>query len=131
MVPEHIGTERGPQDRLSLIFGALAHPARRQILARLAEGDASITELAEPFEVTVRAISKHIGVLERAGLVTRTRDAQKRPSHLDTAAFRKAHEWLDTYRVLWERRFDRIDSLIEHEKNGGRRLEAKRRRPHQ
>ena len=120
MVPELNGSA-ATEDHLSLIFGALAHPARRQILARLAKSDASIGELAEPFDVTVRAVSKHIGVLERAGLVTRTRDAQKRPSHLDTATLRQAHEWLDAYRVLWEKRFDRIDHLLEHEQNGGSR----------
>lgn len=129
MVPELLGTEYTSQDRLSLIFGALAHPARRQILARLSKGDASIAELAEPFDVTVRAISKHIGVLERAGLVTRSRDAQKRPSRLDTAALRQAHEWLDAYRVLWEKRFDRIEALLEREQNGGSAREPKRRRP--
>lgn len=129
MVPEQLGSEYVPQDHLSLVFGALAHPARRQILARLAKSDASIAELAEPFDITVRAISKHIGVLERAGLVTRSKDAQKRPSHLDTAALRQAHDWLDGYRALWEKRFDRIDALLQHEKDGGSAREVKRRRP--
>lgn len=128
MVPELLGAEHSPQDHLSLIFGALAHPARRRILARLANGDASIAELAEPFDVTVRAISKHIGVLERAGLVTRSKDAQKRPSRLHTGALHQAYEWLDTYRSLWEARFDRIDAMIEREKGGPTR-ERKRRRP--
>lgn len=129
MVPELLGSTSAAQDRLSLIFGALAHPVRRKILARLANGDASIAELAEPFDVTVRAISKHIAVLDRAGLVTRSKDAQKRPSHLDTAALRQAHDWLDTYRVLWEQRFNRIDALLEREQLGGPSREPKRRRP--
>ena len=129
MVPELLGTASLPDDRLSLIFGALAHPARRRIIARLAQGDASIAELAEPFDVTVRAISKHIGVLERAGLVTRSKDAQKRPSHLDTAALRQAHDWLDAYRVLWSKRFDSIDALLEREQHGGPVHERRRRRP--
>lgn len=118
MVPEPIGTEHQPQDRLSLIFGALAHPARRQMLARLAEGDASIVELAQPFNFTPRAASKHVGVLERAGLVTRARDAQRRPSHLVSAGLRDAYEWLDAYRELWEKRFNRIDTLLENAQRG-------------
>jgi DNA-binding transcriptional ArsR family regulator len=121
MVPEQYGSEQYSGDRLSLIFGALAHPARRQILARLANSDASIAELAEPFGVTVRAISKHVAVLERAGLVTRSKAAQKRPSHLDTAGLRQAHEWLDAHRDLWEKRFDSIDAILKNEKDGGSR----------
>jgi DNA-binding transcriptional ArsR family regulator len=113
---------------LSLVFGALAHPARRQMLARLARGDAPIAELAEPFDFSVRAASKHISVLEHAGLVTRSRDAQKRPSHLDVATLREAHEWLDVYRALWDGRFDRIDALLARERKGGSDREARRRR---
>jgi DNA-binding transcriptional ArsR family regulator len=129
MVPELIGTKRAPKDRLSRVFGALAHPARRQMLARLARGDAPIAELAEPFDFSVRAASKHISVLENAGLVTRSRDAQKRPSHLHVAPLRQAYDWLDVYRALWEGRFDRIDALLEREQNGGSQREVRRRRP--
>ncbi len=120
MVPELIGTARNGDDQLSLVFGALAHPARREILSRLGKGDASVSELARPFDVSVRAISKHIGVLERAGLVTRERDAQRRPSRLRVLALREAHEWLETYRRLWEKRFDRIDTLLGNAKKGVR-----------
>ena len=129
MVPEPIGTGSAPDDRLSLIFGALAHPARRQMLAQLTKGDASIAELARPFEFSVRAVSKHIGVLERAGLVSRARDAQRRPSHLVTAGLRDAHEWLDAYRKLWEKRFDGIDAFLGTAQNGERDRANKRRRP--
>ncbi len=114
MVPEPISTKPAGDDALSLIFGALAHPARRGILSKLAEGDASVAELARPFNVSMRAISKHIGVLERAGLVTREKDAQRRPSRLRTQALRDAHEWLESYRRLWEKRFDRIDAVLEN-----------------
>jgi DNA-binding transcriptional ArsR family regulator len=114
MVPEQYSSKQSA-DRLSLIFGALAHPARREILSRLATGDASIAELAKPFDVSVRAVSKHVAVLERAGLVMRSRAAQKRPSHLDEASLRYAHDWLDAYRALWEKRFNRIDTLLDHE----------------
>lgn len=122
MVPERLGTESAGDDRLSLIFGALAHPARRRILSRLAAGDASVAELAGPFDVSVRAISKHVGVLERAGLVSRVKDAQRRPSQLRIAALREAHEWLESYRALWEKRFDRIDAvLVNAQKKDGSR----------
>ncbi|HVA28124.1 MAG TPA: metalloregulator ArsR/SmtB family transcription factor [Candidatus Baltobacteraceae bacterium] len=117
MVPELLGAAMAP-DRLDLIFGALAHPARRRILARLATGDACVAELAEPFEMTVRAVSKHVGVLERAGLVTRVKDAQRRPSRLHIMALREAHDWLESYRALWEKRFDRIDALLEDSQHG-------------
>jgi DNA-binding transcriptional ArsR family regulator len=128
MVPEPLSTGTSHEDHLSLVFGALAHPARRHILAQLASGDASVAELAQPFRMTPRAVSKHIGVLERAGLVTRGKDAQKRPSHLDTAALREAHQWLDAYRALWEKRFALIDALLETAQDGGRADGSKRRR---
>ena len=127
MVPELIGTENPGDDRLSLVFGALAHPARRQILAQLANRDASVAELAQPFRISPRAISKHLHVLERAGLITRGKEAQKRPSHLHVKALRDAYQWLDAYRVLWENRFDRIDALLESADDGGRAHAPKRR----
>lgn len=115
MVPEPIGTNT---DSLSLAFGALADPTRRAILSRLASGEASVTELAKPFSMSVRAVSKHIRVLERANLVVRGRDAQRRPSRIQAAPLRDAYVWLENYRRLWEGRFDRIDALLETIQNG-------------
>ena len=116
MVPELMGSSRELQ--LSAIFGALADPTRRAILARLAEGEASVGELAEPFSIGVRAISKHVGVLERAGLVARSRDAQRRLSTIEAGSLRDAFEWLENYRALWEARFDRIGRVIADVKRG-------------
>src|SRR5688572_23531164 len=99
-------------DSLSLTFAALADPTRRAILARLALGEASVAELAEPFDMTVRAVSKHVGVLEKAGLVARGRDAQRRPSRLQLAPLQDVNEWLAEYRRLWEGRLDRIDGVL-------------------
>jgi DNA-binding transcriptional ArsR family regulator len=98
--------------RLDATFAALADPTRRAILARLALGEASVAELAEPFDLTVRAISKHIGVLERAQLVSRGRDAQKRPSRIELAPLREVDAWLDGYRQIWEDRLDRMEDLL-------------------
>jgi len=120
MVPELYGTGNAAGDRLSLISGALAHPVRRRLLARLSTNTASVAELAAPFDVSVRAISKHVGVLERAGLVTRAKDQQRRPSQLHFAALRVAHEWLDAYRDLWEKRFDRVDAVLVAVQKGSR-----------
>jgi DNA-binding transcriptional ArsR family regulator len=99
-------------DELSRTFAALADPTRREILARLAEGEATVGQLAEPFPMTVQAISKHLKVLERAGLITRGRTAQLRPSRLDGGPLREAAEWLERYRAFWERSFDRLDSRL-------------------
>ena len=101
-----------PVDELSATFAALADPTRRAILARLADGEATVTELAEPFPITVQAVSKHLKVLERAGLIARGRSAQLRPSRLQGAAFKEAADWLDGYRDFWERRFDRLDEHL-------------------
>jgi DNA-binding transcriptional ArsR family regulator len=98
---------------LNAIFSALADPTRRAILSRLASGDATINELAEPFSMSQPAISKHIKVLERAGLVSRGRDAQKRPCHLETGPLSDANEWLENYRQLWEGRFEQLDIVLE------------------
>src|SRR3954469_23598576 len=97
---------------LSATFGALADPTRRAILARLAKGDASVLELAEPFEMSQPAISKHLKVLERAGLIVRGRDAQRRPCHLDPRRLKQAAEWLGTYRQFWEESYSRLDDYL-------------------
>jgi DNA-binding transcriptional ArsR family regulator len=96
-------------DRLSKTFAALADPTRRQMLSRLADGDATVNELAEPFPISVQAISKHLKVLERAGLITRGRAGQLRPSRLDGAQLKNVDEWLETYRRLWQSSFDSLD----------------------
>ena len=95
-------------DQLSTTFAALADPTRRAILARLAEGEATVNELAEPFPVSLQAVSKHLKVLERAGLITRGRTAQLRPSRLRGSALRDAADWLEGYRGFWESSFDRL-----------------------
>lgn len=97
---------------LDRTFAALAHPARRAILAHLALGDASVAELAEPFEMSPRAVSLHVGVLEKAGLVSRTKDAQRRPSRLELAPLRELDGWLDQYRAMWEGRFDGMAQVL-------------------
>lgn len=99
-------------DPLSLTFAALADPTRRAILARLAEGEATVNTLAEPFDMSLQAISKHLKVLERAGLITRGRDAQWRPCRLETAPLEEANRWVDRYRDHWEGRFARLDGEL-------------------
>lgn len=115
MVLEPDGSLRAA-DPLSATFAALADPTRRAILARLRAGAASVAELAEPFSIGVRAVSKHVGVLERAGLVTRSRDAQRRLSRIEAAPLRDVYDWLDVYRRLWDGRFDRVAALIDNAK---------------
>jgi DNA-binding transcriptional ArsR family regulator len=100
-------------DELTRTFAALADPTRRAILARLAEGDATVNELAEPFPITVQAVSKHLKVLERAGLITRGRSAQLRPSRLEGAPLKEAVEWLAKYRRFWQGSFDRLDERLQ------------------
>ena len=102
-----------PADQLSTTFAALADPIRRGILARLAQGEATVNELAEPFPVSLPAISRHLKVLEHAGLVTRRRAAQSRPTSLRIAAFDEAEAWMDACRGTWERRMDRLDAHLE------------------
>jgi DNA-binding transcriptional ArsR family regulator len=102
-----------PAADLSLTFAALADPTRRAILQRLAKGEASVLELAEPFELSQPAISKHLKVLERAGLISRGRDAQRRPCRIEGERLRQASEWLGTYREFWEASFSRLDDLLE------------------
>ena len=99
-------------DRLDRAFMALADPVRRRIIARLSRGPATVNELAEPFEITKQAVSKHIQVLEQAGLVTRTRDAQRRPVHLDAAQLEALTAWIDRYRLIHEQRFRNLDALL-------------------
>jgi DNA-binding transcriptional ArsR family regulator len=100
-------------DTLDATFAALADPTRRAILARLASGEASVTELAEPFSMSQPAISKHLKVLERAGLISRGRDAQRRPRRLEAQPLADANEWLERYREFWEGSFDRLDALLD------------------
>ena len=106
-----------PADQLSTTFGALADPTRRAILARLAEGEATVNELAEPFPITVQAVSRHLKVLERAGLITRGRSAQLRPSRLQGTALKEVADWVAEYRGFWEESFDKLG---EHLREAGR-----------
>src|SRR5882724_10722742 len=112
-------------DRLSTTFSALADPTRRAILARLIGGEVSVTELAEPFAMSLPAVSKHLKVLERAGLIARSREAQWRPCRLEAGPLKDAAEWLEHYRRFWEQSFDRLDDYLRKlqrkEKKHGRR----------
>src|SRR5277367_5625481 len=99
-------------DPLSATFAALADPTRRAILARLASGEASVTQLAEPFEMSMPAVSKHLKVLERAGLIARGREAQWRPCRLEAAPLKDAADWVEDYRRFWEQSFDRLDEYL-------------------
>ncbi len=120
-----MGYDMTATDRLDATFAALADPTRRAILARLASGEASVNELAEPFDMSQPAISKHLKVLERAGLISRGRDAQRRPCRLEAKPLAEADEWLERYRRIWEGNFQRLDALLEEmktqEKKPGRR----------
>jgi len=113
-------------DSISNTFAALADPTRRAILARLASGEASVTELAEPFEMSLPAVSKHLKVLERAGLIARGREAQWRPCRLQAGPLKDADEWLERYRRHWEESFDRLDDYLselkEKKKKYGRKI---------
>jgi DNA-binding transcriptional ArsR family regulator len=100
-------------DQLSVTFAALADPTRRAILAHLARGEASVTELAEPFEMSLPAISKHLKVLERAGLITRGREAQWRPCQIKAEPLKDAADWIEHYRHFWEESFDRLDDYLQ------------------
>src|ERR671929_2077310 len=99
-------------DELSTTFQALADPTRRAILARLAEGEATVLELAEPFKLSLPAVSKHLKVLQRAGLITQGRKAQWRPCRLETAPLKDVADWVERYRAIWEERFDRLDDYL-------------------
>jgi DNA-binding transcriptional ArsR family regulator len=115
-------------DSLSSTFAALADPTRRAILARLASGKTSVTELAEPFEMSMPAISKHIKVLERAGLIVRSREAQWRPCRLEAGPLRDIAAWLEHYRRFWEQSFDRLDDYLRELTNKEKKHGRKQRR---
>ncbi|HSD96817.1 MAG TPA: metalloregulator ArsR/SmtB family transcription factor [Sulfuricaulis sp.] len=114
-----------PSDQLSATFSALADPTRRAILARLASGELSVTELAEPFEMSLPAVTKHLNVLERAGLIRRGRDAQWRPCRLEATPLREVSDWVEHYRRFWEQSLDRLDDYLKElqskEKKHGRK----------
>lgn len=109
-------------DTLSTTFAALADPTRRAILKRLSTGERTVTELAAPFDMTMPAITKHLKVLERAGLITRSQDAQRRPRKIEAKPLGEASAWLEAYRTLWEENFERLDALLDEMK-----AEAKKR----
>jgi DNA-binding transcriptional ArsR family regulator len=106
-------------DRLSTTFAALADPTRRAILGRLTEGEATVTQLAEPFPITLQAVSQHLKVLEEAGLITRGRTAQLRPSRLDGAPLKEVAEWIERYRPFWEAGFDRMEARLREQERDG------------
>jgi DNA-binding transcriptional ArsR family regulator len=116
-----------PPDQLSTTFAALADPTRRAILARLASGECSVTELAEPFDMSMPAVSKHLRVLERAGLIARGREAQWRPCRIEAGPLKHVADWAERYRHIWEARLDRLDNYLkelkekEKEKKHGRK----------
>jgi DNA-binding transcriptional ArsR family regulator len=114
-------------DRLSGVFGALADPMRRDLVARLAKGDATVGELAEPYDVTLQAVSKHLKVLEAAGLVTKTKDAQRRTVHLEPEVFALATDWLERHRRAAEARFRRLDAVLADRRAAEARVDASRR----
>ena len=119
-----------PPDPLSTTFAALADPTRRAILTRLASGECSVTDLAAPFEMSLPAVSKHLRVLERAGLITRGREAQWRPCRIDARPLKDVSEWTERYRALWEQRLDRLDKYLQQintkeDKRHGRRKRSK------
>lgn len=114
-------------DHLSLTFAALADPTRRAILARLAEGEATVTQLSEPFDMSGPAISRHLRVLERAGLITRGRDAQWRPCRLEAAPIRDVAEWTSEFRQFWDESHQRLDAYLAHLTTKERRKHARRK----
>ena len=118
-----------PADRLSTTFAALADPTRRAILARLVSGECSVTELAEPFDMSMPAVSKHLRVLERAGLIARGREAQWRPCRIDAGPLKQVADWTERYRHIWEGRLGRLDDYLQElkakEKKHGRKQRAK------
>lgn len=116
------------EEHLSVTFGALADPTRRAILARLASGEASVTELAKPFDMSLPAISKHLKVLQHAGLITQGREAQWRPCRLEAAPLKDVAEWVEHYRRIWEQRFERLDDYLRELQMEGKRHGAKGKR---
>lgn len=122
---EHIGYQEAASKRLDMTFAALANPTRRAILARLASGEVSVNKLAKPFSMSQPAISRHLKVLERAGLISSGNDAQRRPRNLDARPLAEVTGWLETYRKYWEASFARLDGLLSELKAA----ETKRKRP--
>ncbi|WP_146909388.1 ArsR/SmtB family transcription factor [Arenimonas daejeonensis] len=118
-----------PADRLSHTFSALADPTRRAILARLIQGETSVTELAQPFNMSLPAVSKHLKVLEKAGLVSRGREAQWRPCRLDAGPLKDITDWLEPYRKLWEARFDRLEAYLQKIQAEAADAEAAKKNP--
>ena len=116
-----------PSQHLDATFAALADPTRRAILARLANGEASVTELARPFDMSQPAISKHLQVLERAGLISRGRDAQRRPCRIEAQPLAQANGWLEGYRQFWEESFERLDFLLDEMQKPKERTPIKKR----
>ncbi len=114
-------------DHLSSTFAALADPTRRAILARLATGECSVTELAEPFEMSMPAVSKHLRVLEKAGLIARRREAQRRPCRLEPGPLKDVADWAERYRSIWEQRFDRLEAYL-HELKAKEKKHARKQR---
>jgi DNA-binding transcriptional ArsR family regulator len=119
-----MGYAMKPSDRLNATFAALADPTRRAILTRLASGEASVMELARPFAMSQPAISKHLRVLEHAGLISRGRDAQRRPCRIEAKPLRDASGWLEGYRRFWEANFQRLDALLDELKERDKKLGA-------
>jgi DNA-binding transcriptional ArsR family regulator len=115
-------------DQLDRTFGALSDPTRRAILARLAAGSASVTELAEPFEMSLPAVSKHLKVLERAGLIARGRERQWRPASLEAGPLKQVAEWTERYRRFWEESYDRLDEYLDELKGRGKEKDDGRKR---
>jgi len=115
-------------DRLSATFAALADPTRRAILTRLRQGEATVLELAAPFDMSLPAISKHLRVLERAGLISKGRDAQRRPCRIAAAPLKEATEWMEAYRTFWEESLDRLGDYLEELKQKEKRHAGRRRR---
>jgi DNA-binding transcriptional ArsR family regulator len=113
-------------DHLTATFAALADPTRRAILARLASGEANVTELSKPFDMSQPAVSKHLKVLERAGLISRGRDAQSRPCRLEAGRLREATEWMERYRGFWKESFDRLEAVVDELKKKERRHARKK-----
>jgi DNA-binding transcriptional ArsR family regulator len=117
-----------PSDPLSATFSALADPTRRAILARLASGEATVTQLAEPFRMSLPAVSKHLKVLERAGLISRSREAQWRPRRIEPKPLKEVSEWVDDYRQLWEQRLDRLEDCLRDLQASERPLKKKKKK---
>ncbi len=117
-----------PVDQLSATFAALADPTRRAILARLVSGECSVSELAEPFDMSMPAVSKHLRVLERAGLIARRREAQWRHCRIEAAPLKEVANWTERYRHIWESRLDRLDTYLQHMKKQQEKRHARQRR---